>query len=133
LYGEINHLHGLNAYTAKSGFPSAQAIMNIVESTLSLEYIYLVHLGGKSKRISKVSNAKRADPKAPLIGFAAAVMTLSKTLLYWLQGRRKKGGVCRLVNAAADSSVGHNHPTDLLVLWVVPTVSSLSARYSSVS
>jgi len=106
LYGEINHLHGLNAYTAKSGFPSAQAIMNIVESTLSLEYIYLVHLGGKSKRISKVSNAKRADPKAPLIGFAAAVMTLSKTLLYWLQGRRKKGGVCRLVNAAADSSAG---------------------------
>ena len=95
LYGEINHLHGLNAYTAKSGFPSAQAIMNIVESTLSLEYIYLVHLGGKSKRISKVTNAKRADPKAPLIGFAAAVMTLSKTLLYWLQGKREKGGVCR--------------------------------------
>ena len=84
LYGEIDHLYGLPGLTSNSGFTSAQATLNVIEATLGLEYIYLTHFS-QNKRWRR--GEKRSDPKAPLIGFAAAVMMLSKTLLYGLQGR----------------------------------------------
>ena len=38
---------------------------------MNIGYLYLAHVAG--------------SPAAPLLGFASAVMTLSKTVLYWLQ------------------------------------------------
>jgi len=64
----------------------------------SAEYLYLAHPGKKvhgtlralclqlerDRRVLTI--LRRVSPAtAPLVGFAAAVMTLSKTMLYWLQ------------------------------------------------
>jgi len=49
------------------------------------------------------------SPSAPLWGFAAATMTLSKTILYWAQEY--------FCNYCA---VGHNTVTDAIVYWIIP-------------
>ena len=51
--------------------PYYTAALNIVETFMNLGYLYLAHIA--------------ATPVAPLLGFASAVMTLSKTVLYWAQ------------------------------------------------
>lgn len=56
--------------------------MNVIETVLNFEYLYLAHT-------SAYGSAKICHPTAPLVGFAAAIMTLSKTLLYWLQGEHR--------------------------------------------
>ncbi len=73
--------------------------MNVIETILNIEYLYLAHTSARTSGNSSLGGGslrdgirKRGNPVAPLIGFAAAVMTLSKTLLYHLQG--EKGG-CR--------------------------------------
>ena len=42
-----------------------------MENFFNIGYLYLAHVAG--------------SPVAPLLGFTSAVMTLSKTVLYWLQ------------------------------------------------
>lgn len=48
-------------------------------------------------------------PGAPIIGFAAVSMTLSKTVLYWAQ--EYFCGGC---------AVGHNDLSTLIIYWVIP-------------
>lgn len=62
---------------------------------MSLTYVYLAHVSGWSP--------------APLIGFAAVTMTLSKTILYWLQ--EYYCGFC---------AIGHNTMSDLIIYWIIP-------------
>lgn len=62
---------------------------------MNIAYLYLAHVAGSNF--------------ATLIGFASVVMTLSKTVLYWLQ--EYYCGGC---------SVGHNDLTTLIVYWVIP-------------
>ena len=62
---------------------------------MNIGYLYLAHIKG--------------SPVAPLLGFASVVMTLSKTVLYWLQ--EYYCGAC---------SVGHNDMATLLVYWIIP-------------
>lgn len=62
---------------------------------MSLAYVYLAHVSDWAP--------------APLIGFAAISMTLSKTVLYWAQ--EYYCGFC---------SVGHNTWSDLVVYWIIP-------------
>ena len=71
------------------------ALLNIVETFMNLTYLYLAHIS--------------SWPPAPVIGFAAASMTLSKTVLYWAQEYYCNG-----------CSVGHNSAQDLLVYWIIP-------------
>ena len=71
------------------------AFMNIVETFLNLFYVYAQHVLG--------------SPSAPVIGFAAVVMTLSKTILYWLQ--EYYCGGC---------AIGHNDWKTLITLWIIP-------------
>ena len=66
-----------------------------METGLNLLYIYLQHAV--------------ASPVAPLIGFASALMTLSKTVLYWAQ--EFYCGGC---------SVGHNTAWNLFIYWIIP-------------
>lgn len=73
----------------------ALAFMNLVETALNVYYVYAQHI--------------LASPSAPLIGFASAVMTLSKTVLYWLQ--EYYCGGC---------AVGHNDAFTLFWFWIVP-------------
>ena len=51
--------------------PCCTAALNVVETFMNLGYLYLAHIA--------------SAPVAPLLGFASAVMTLSKTVLYWAQ------------------------------------------------
>jgi len=44
-----------------------------------------------------------------MIGFGAALMTLSKTILYWAQ--EYYCGFCE---------IGHNKLWDLVLLWIIP-------------
>jgi hypothetical protein len=62
---------------------------------MNLAYVYLAHVSGWSP--------------APLIGLAAASMTLSKTILYWAQ--EYYCGFC---------AIGHNTWSDLIVYWIIP-------------
>ena len=71
------------------------ALLNLVETSLNLAYIYLAHVSSWSG--------------APLIGFASATMTLSKTALYWAQ--EYYCGGC---------AVGHNTWDNLLLYWALP-------------
>ena len=71
------------------------ALLNLVETSLNVAYVYLAHMSGW--------------PGAPLVGFASATMTLSKTALYWMQQYFCDG-----------CAVGHNSLGTLVLLWVVP-------------
>ncbi|PAV16954.1 protein related to Adiponectin receptor 1 [Pyrrhoderma noxium] len=95
LYQEVDLVYGVDAYYRGDGFTNAQASLNIVETLLNLYYLYSQHI--------------LSSPSAPLVGFASAVMTLSKTILYWAQ--EYYCGGC---------AVGHNDLNTLFWLWIVP-------------
>jgi len=95
LYQEIDYVYGLKALDENNGFTSAQAFLNIVETLLNLAYVYLAHISQWSA--------------APVVGFAAATMTFSKTVLYWAQ--EYYCGGC---------AIGHNTLADLVVYWIIP-------------
>lgn len=69
--------------------------MNLIETTLNFAYLYLVHV--------------KQWPAAAVIGFAAAVMTFSKTLLYVVQEY-----YCNYC------MIGHNTFVDVVMLWILP-------------
>lgn len=71
------------------------ALLNVIETLMNIVYLYLAHVAQWSP--------------APLVGFAAATMTLSKTVLYWAQ--EYYCGYC---------AVGHNNAWDLFWLWILP-------------
>jgi hypothetical protein len=82
----------VHIYRAES---SIIAFMNVIETLLNICYLWAAHISNWTP--------------APTIGFAAAVMTLSKTVLYWMQEYYCNG-----------CSVGHNSMQVLLVYWVIP-------------
>jgi uroporphyrin-III C-methyltransferase len=63
------------------------ALLNVIEVILNVEYLYLRHTSPRSERQKSKSGVLRYHGHAPLVGFASALMTLSKTALYWLQGK----------------------------------------------
>ncbi|EGN94308.1 hypothetical protein SERLA73DRAFT_188111 [Serpula lacrymans var. lacrymans S7.3] len=95
IYQNIDFVYGLKALESGDGFTNAQSFLNIIETLMNLAYVYLAHVS-------------HWEP-APLLGFAAATMTLSKTVLYWAQ--EYYCGYC---------AVGHNSFEDLLVYWIIP-------------
>ncbi|KIY65816.1 hypothetical protein CYLTODRAFT_432071 [Cylindrobasidium torrendii FP15055 ss-10] len=70
IYQNIDYVYSPEAYAENDGFPNAQSLMNLIETALNLLFVYL----------SLVAHW----PAAPLVGFASALMTLSKTVLYLL-------------------------------------------------
>ncbi|KAF7324659.1 hypothetical protein MKEN_00507400 [Mycena kentingensis (nom. inval.)] len=95
IYQRVDLVYGIPALEEGDGFTNAQSFMNVVETLLNLIYVYTAHV--------------KAWPSAPLIGLSAAVMTLSKTVLYWLQEY-----YCNYC------AVGHNTLYDLIVYWLIP-------------
>ncbi|KAG8905593.1 hypothetical protein FRB99_008591 [Tulasnella sp. 403] len=93
IYVKIDKIYGFEALETKNGFTNAQSMLNVIESALNYLYVYL---GTK-------------HTMAPFIGYSAALMTLSKTLLYWLQEY-----YCDYCSA------GHNSFADLLQYWIIP-------------
>ncbi|KAF4119313.1 Conserved hypothetical, protein [Geosmithia morbida] len=103
LYGEVDHVYGWEAFNSQDGFTAAQGFLNIVETAMYLYYLVSVYGRGGWKVEGE------AAARTVLIGFAAAVMTLSKTALYWLQ--EYFGNY---------SHIGHNTAADIILLWVIP-------------
>jgi len=95
LYQEVDYIYGIPSLLSGNGFTNAQSLLNIIETLINIAYLYLAHIA--------------QWPAAPMIGFGAALMTLSKTLLYWAQ--EYYCGFC---------AVGHNNLWDLVLLWIVP-------------
>lgn len=109
LYGEVDHVYGWAAWEANDGFTGAQSSLNVIEIVGYVTYLLLV-VGSGSGSGSGIgsgsgsgSPAKARDGRlgswglggamglrvegrkgalAVLLGFALAVMTLSKTILY---------------------------------------------------
>ena len=85
LYGAIDHIYGWPAWNSHNGFTAAQSVMNIPESACYCWYLYVVGpqivnwsdmgIGDLEVKVNSVS-------LAVLLCFSAAVMTVSKTLLY---------------------------------------------------
>ncbi|EJD37893.1 hypothetical protein AURDEDRAFT_72744 [Auricularia subglabra TFB-10046 SS5] len=93
IYQDMDLVYGLKALEENDGFPSAQSFMNLVETALNLLYVYKTHVN--------------PSPAAPIIGLSSAVMTISKTVLYWTQEY-----YCNFC------AVGHNS-VGLLLLWII--------------
>ncbi|KAG8988094.1 hypothetical protein FRB94_001106 [Tulasnella sp. JGI-2019a] len=94
-YTTIDLTYGWEAFNNNEGFTGAQAAMNVIETTINFIYLYLG------------SDA----PLAPLVGFLASSMTLSKTILYML--REYYCGWC---------GVRQNDLETLIFLWIFPNV-----------
>lgn len=89
LYGEVDHVYGWKSFDAKNGFTSAQGLLNAVETAMYLYYLWVVYSKGVAvaaadgqKQQSRRAVQGRDGAFAVLVGFSAAVMTLSKTVLY---------------------------------------------------
>ncbi|KAG6012678.1 hypothetical protein E4U54_007362 [Claviceps lovelessii] len=115
LYGEVDHVYGWKALRDKSGFTAAQSSLNVAETVLYLAYLYIWRSRGGRDHAQAGTRPPawvvggRAGALALLLGFSAAVMTLSKTLLYWAN------------EYFSDfANVGHNDFSTLLRLWIIP-------------
>ncbi|GKT52987.1 hypothetical protein ColTof3_00326 [Colletotrichum tofieldiae] len=112
LYGEVDHVYGWKAFNAGNGFTSAQGALNAVETVMYLVYVWLYFSRGKAVEGPagvKKAVGGRAGALAIVVGFSAAVMTLSKTVLYWANEY-----------FSGFDNIGHNSPMDLLFLWIIP-------------
>ncbi|RGP72347.1 hypothetical protein FLONG3_6831 [Fusarium longipes] len=114
LYGQVDYIYGSKAFDAKNGFTAAQTALNVVESLMYIVYLFMVWrradkpVDSKTK-INKRTLSGRSGALAVVIGFSAAVMTLSKTVLYWANEYYSDFG-----------NISHNTPFDILTLWVLP-------------
>ncbi|GAP88475.1 putative C6 transcription [Rosellinia necatrix] len=111
LYGQIDYVYGWKAFHAKSGFTGAQGLLNVVETLMYIYYAlayyrHAVAVGGSGGRKALVG---RKAAVAVLVAFSASVMTLSKTVLYWL---------CEYYSGY--DNIGHNSLQDLIFLWIIP-------------
>ncbi|KAL2826886.1 hypothetical protein BDW59DRAFT_62226 [Aspergillus cavernicola] len=126
LYSKVDYVYGWPALNANDGFPATQSILNLVETAGYLYYLWVVYKYGTS-----ATSAGRGQPKsqkglswiltgetvvagrrgatAVLVAFSASVMTLSKTVLYWMQE-----ALSGFVN------IGHNDLRSLVILWIIP-------------
>lgn len=115
LYGTIDYVYGWPAFNEGNGFTSAQALLNVVETALYAYYLYIYFAEGKPAKGAAPSSwtGKSLEGstagKAALVGFAGAVMTLSKTALYWL-----------IEYYGNYHNIGHNTLQDLIFLWIIP-------------
>ncbi|KAJ7220651.1 hypothetical protein GGX14DRAFT_675507 [Mycena pura] len=91
-YSIYQEIYGVKSLERGDGFTNAQTLLNVIETLLNLLYLYTAHI--------------TAWPGAPLVGLTAAVMTLSKTVLYFAQ--EYYCGFCM---------IGHNSAKDLLMYY----------------
>ncbi|KAF2275101.1 uncharacterized protein EI97DRAFT_401186 [Westerdykella ornata] len=99
IYAAIDHVYGWPGWNNNDGFGGAQGALNLVETVLYGLYIMIIvnhgvpSARGKGVQVGEgargwLSGGRRVQGKrgnrALLIGFAAAVMTLSKTVMYML-------------------------------------------------
>ncbi|KAI9804864.1 MAG: hypothetical protein M1825_001233 [Sarcosagium campestre] len=139
IYGAVDHSYGVRGWVEQDGFTAAQATMNAVETALYLFYLIgALRIGGattaakpiKGRGASKAAAAAAAGKdkglvswltrarvvkgdegaaQLVLVGFTAAIMTLAKTALYFLNEY-----------FSGFSNISHNHFTSLLFFYIIP-------------
>jgi hypothetical protein len=83
LYGRVDHMYGFKQWERGNGFTAAQGWLNVVETAMYLGYVWLWRTHGRSQSPdARKVLVGRAAASAALLVFSAAVMTLSKTVLY---------------------------------------------------
>lgn len=85
-------IYGWKAINQNNGFTAAQASMNVLETLLYLHYLYLVYSHGTRAKTARAAGSPKVLNRrsvhgqpgalAAATGFTAAIMTLSKTVLY---------------------------------------------------
>jgi hypothetical protein len=97
-YTQVDKLYGREGYDAfvagKEGFNVSQSVMNLVEVALQLTFLHLV---------------RKRSPAAALVGFAVALMTLSKTVLYFM-----------IEAATGHANTRHNSGLDYALAYLLP-------------
>ncbi|KAJ5219069.1 uncharacterized protein N7498_001168 [Penicillium cinerascens] len=125
LYGTVDYIYGWPAYNARNGFTAAQTVMNLVETVGYLYYLWIVYCYGStvaSGRGARKSQkglvwmltgekvvAGRTGAIALLVAYTASALTLSKTVLYWLNEF-----------FSGFDNIGHNDLSALIFLWIIP-------------
>lgn len=124
LYGKVDYIYGWKAFNERNGFTGAQTFLNVIETLMYIYYLYVVYAYGKQS-----TGHGRGAPKPATVGFlgqqrvvsgqkgavglvvgySAAVMTVSKTLLYWMNEYY-----------SGFENIGHNSLRDLIFLWIIP-------------
>ncbi|KAI9659057.1 MAG: hypothetical protein M1821_002017 [Bathelium mastoideum] len=129
LYGEVDHIYGFKAWEAHNGFTAAQGTLNVVESVGYAIYLWILVTygretgpGRKGKEVERMgvgvglgwlgegrAVAGRVAAWAVLVGFGTSLMTVSKTVLYWLNEA-----------FSGFDNIGHNNLSDLVFCWIIP-------------
>jgi len=124
LYGKVDYIYGWKAFNERNGFTAAQGLLNIVESLMYLYYLYILLVFGRQSNsrgrgapspqtIGVLGQQRYVDGQkgaiAVLVGYSAAVMTVSKTVLYWMNEYY-----------SGFENIGHNSVRNLIFLWIIP-------------
>ncbi|KAI9843781.1 MAG: hypothetical protein M1837_006142 [Sclerophora amabilis] len=134
LYGEADQTQGFVGWNANEGFTEALSALNVLETGMYAWYLWVVLRPGRAGETEDEKQTKgkggRGAPSpskvgwfgrprsvgggkevqiAVLVGFAAAVMTVSKTMCYWLREYYSARAAMR------DSSA-----FSILLLFVIP-------------
>ncbi|KAJ5551408.1 hypothetical protein N7535_000642 [Penicillium sp. DV-2018c] len=124
LYGSVDYIYGWPAYNARNGFTAAQTLLNIIETIGYISYLWIVYSYGST--VARTGSRKtqkgfmwllngdkvvsgRIGAIALMIAYTASVMTLSKTILYWLNEF-----------FSGFDNIGHNAPLTLFFYWIIP-------------
>lgn len=97
MYGTVDYIYGTLAWDEKDGFTGAQTFLNVVETIMYAYYLYILFTHGKQSKAQGRGAPKKSTvgflgeqryvegpygALAALVGYSAAVMTVSKTVLY---------------------------------------------------
>ena len=94
LYAKVDYIYGWPAFDSNNGFTAAQTFLNLIESLMYIYYLYILYAHGKTSPAASSdaptagllgkqrSVEGRSGVLALLVGYSAALMTSSKTLLY---------------------------------------------------
>ncbi|KAK2604588.1 hypothetical protein N8I77_007503 [Diaporthe amygdali] len=113
LYGEVDHMYGFKQFNLGNGFTAAQGTLNVIETVMYIAYFTIWYRAAGSLGLRDAKERRRIAGNqaglAVLLGFSASVMTVSKTVLYWLNEY-----------FSGFDNIGHNKPWDLILLWIIP-------------
>lgn len=140
IYASIDHVYGWPGWENKDGFGGAQGVLNAVE--LVLYGLYALIMCNHSVAASAGTGLQvgqgvgswlaggrkvrgRNGNRAVLIGFAAAIMTLSKTVLYCKSHSSTVQSRIKLISPdfneyfSGFANVGHNTWPDLIFFYII--------------
>lgn len=93
LYGTVDYFYGWPAIEEEEGWTGAQGMLNVVETAMYLVYLWIIYKHGRTEESKSgrgapddVAGRRKLSGRyaaiAVVVAFSAAVMTLSKTVLY---------------------------------------------------